>query len=433
MLVRQSICLLLLLSFPFQGMNAQELLPQDRPHSIQSDTLLQALERALFPPHSILARIRDYPDCWTYGMNIDTNRLVRLPQPDHYKVGELLRRIAYTKEYRYFEPVMAMYERHQAYFKKEWEDIRKNIKYGCKEKNHQISIMLTMENTLRALEYVKERWSCEQIWEEYQNILNLNYRVSMDIGNFLQNTEAYPFYSEYFREIRRIQYSWFAYRASVMPYSPYMECMEPYILTQCETNLNIPLPPNDIPSQDSIWHKASQLFTNNLFIMTSMFSPAYEQWLMDNIDRIRALRFGVLDVFRYAQNNPQVSKRYIEFMMDQLFEHPMFDTLDYLNMEGWCNNLIHPHTRLVIKSYLLTKANSTKASDKVKAFAMLVQFPEEDVLDLFLSRARSRHTTVEELEVLYNNLKRINQGKYFSDMRHEEVRRQLEKMKPGRN
>lgn len=415
---------------PFHGMKAQEPLPQDRLLNIQSDTLLQALERALFPPDATLIRIRDYPDCWAYEMKIDTNRLVRLPQPDHRAVGELLRIIAYTKDYRYFEPVMAMYLRHQVYYKNEWEDVRKNIKYGCEEKNHQVSIMLTMENTLRALEYVNERWSCEQIWEEYQNIRNLNYRVSRDIGDFLQNTEAYPFYSDYFREVRRMRYSWFAYRASVMSYSPYMECMEPYILEQCASNLNIPLPPEDNPLQDTTWRKASYLFTNNLFVMTSMFSPAYEQWLMDNFDRIRELRFGFSDVFRYAQYNTQVSNRYVEFMLDKLFEHPMFDTLDYLDMEGWCNNLIHPHTRQVIKSYLLTKANSMKASDRVKAFAMLVQFPEEDVLDLFLIRARSRHTTEEEMDVLYNNFKRINQGKYFSDKRHEEVKRRLKRMAP---
>lgn len=73
---------------------------------------------------------------------------------------------------------------------------------------------------------------------------------------------------------------------------------------------------------------------------------------------------------------------------------------------------------------------SALPSDRALAYAFLVQFPEEDVLDLFLSRARSRHTTVEELEVLYNNLKRINQRKYFSDNRHDEVRKQLEKIEP---
>jgi hypothetical protein len=409
--------LLILLPFQINGQQTQ-------------DKLLLALERALFPQNVSWIQIKEYPSCLDYAMNLDTNILIRIPQPDEEIILEILSQIAFTKNELLIDPIIELYERHQDNFRREWEDVLKRYKYSCNEMNRQIRIMHAFEHTLRTLKYVKDRWSCEEIWEEYQKIRVLDYRVSKKIGDYIKNTQAYPIYSEYFRDIRRLHYNWFAYEVRVRSHSPFIKCLEPFILEQCETSLNNISPKENLVI-DSSWINASNMFDACLYNMSFIYSPQYEQWLMDNFGRIIELLFNLNGVFRYAQKNPHVSQRYIEFMLDQLYEHPYFDTLDYLTMEGWCNNLINRHTRQVIKPYLLAKANSTKTLERMKAFAMLVQFPEEDVLELFLSRARSRHTTEEEMEVLYNNFKRINQRIYFSDAQHDEVRKQIKRMAPN--
>lgn len=420
------ICLLLLISMPFYGIKAQEPLPQDRLLNSQSDTLLQALERALFPPEATLIRIRDYPDCWAYEMEIDTNRLVRLPQPDHRAIGELLLMIAYTKDYRYFEPVMAMYERHQTNFKKEWEDVRKKIKSGCQEKNYQISIMLSMENTLRALEFARDRLDAEDIWAFYQLQRNLDFRVWKNIGSYQENTQTYPFYSEYFREVKRMQYSWFAYEGFVWPYWPFIDLIESKIVQECRTfdisnfNRNV---------NDTLKHQNHVYFSRNLNTMAEVSSPRFKECLQERFEEFSKFNLSLIEVYEYAQKNRFISERYVQFLLDQLFYHHIFSEFGYEDKENWFKIIYATHTKPLIKPYLMEKSMSSLPSDRALAYAFLVQFPEEDVLDLFLSRARSRHTTEEEMDVLYNNFKRINQGKYFSDKRHDEVRKQIKRMK----
>jgi hypothetical protein len=426
--VRYWVCLCIILGQ--MGVYAQDPLSPSRPHSIQSDTLLQALERALFPPDVTLIRIRDYPDCWRYEMKIDTNRLVRLPQPDHREVGALLRQIAFSRDYRYFEPVMAMYLRHQDYFKKEWEEVHSKYKYNCDERINQVSIMLTMEHALRALEFAHRQISAEELWAYYDRQRDLDFHISKGIGLYSEITQAYEFYSEYFREVRRMRYSWFAYEASVQPYSPFIDMLESYIVQEC-----LLFEPSDIIGslEDTLKGRNLMYFSRNMNTMSQVSSPSFESCIQKrfelfiNTDKSSSL----VELLQYAQRNPHISENYVVFMLDQLFYHEKFSDWGYVGKENWYKIMLHRHTRQHIKPYLLEKANSTQPSDRVLAYAFLVQFPEEDVLELFLSRARSRHTTEEEMEVLYNNFKRINQRIYFRDAQHDEVRKQIKRMAPN--
>jgi hypothetical protein len=424
----RSLLLALLLNVLLPSVQAQAPIQKEPPHSIQSDTLLQALERALFPPDVIWIPIKEYPDCWHFHMTMDTSILVRMPQASSIEVGKILRQIALTRDYRYFEPLMEMYNRHQAYFKKEWEDVRRHNKYGCNEKDRQISIMLNFENTLQALEFAHQQTSAEEIWAHYAKKRDLDFRIWRRIDLYWENVQAYSYYSEYFREVRAMLSSWFAYPTYVYEYSPFINLIEPFIIAECTA-----FDPKNYGgnSRDTLKLRNAMYFSRNLNTMSEVFSPAFEECLIDHFDVFIVTGRSVAELLQFAQKNKQISQRYVHFMLDQIFFHEGYAALSYRDKENWYSVMLDTHTRPYIKPYLLEKTESTLPEVRALAYTMLIRFPEEDVLDLFLSRARSPYISEDELKVLYSNFQRINQGKYFSEARHEEVGQQIKRMAPN--
>jgi len=107
------LCLVIIFCTIRIGVKAQIL-------EVFADTLpyLQELRQALFPSDESKISAKDHPNCieeeesrnyreWT---TIDTIIMVRLNQPDKKQFFDLLLKIAKTKNYAYFKPLMAMYE-----------------------------------------------------------------------------------------------------------------------------------------------------------------------------------------------------------------------------------------------------------------------------------------------------------------------------------
>lgn len=53
--------------------------------------------------------------------------------------------------------------------------------------------------------------------------------------------------------------------------------------------------------------------------------------------------------------------------------------------------------------------------DREMAFAFLINFPEKEVLDLFIQKLKSKNNTKTENAILLHNLSRFNDNQYFKD------------------
>lgn len=408
---------------------SQEIQSQDRPHSIQSDTLLQTLEHALFPSDATLIRIRDYPDCWRYEMKIDTNCMVRQPQPNHRKVGALLRQIAFTRDYRYFEPVMTMYQRHQEFFKQEWEEVHKDPNNtNCDAPKNQITIIMSFENALRALEFAHRKITPEEIWGYYKLKRDLDFNVWKKIGSYKENLQAYLFYSEYIRELFWRKGGLLTYETFVHPYSPFIDMLEPFIVQEF---LHFE-PANFIDYyHDTSKNRVVWKFTNYVRTMAEIPSVTFENILTNHFESCMIADGCVALFMIYAKQNKYISEEYVHFMLNQIFYNKRFTEMNIRFKERYLVYILDLHTHSIIKTYLMNKAQSTLPSVRALSYELLAQFPEDDVLELYLSRAQSWYISEEELEVIYHSLNYITYNKVWNDGQREKIHTQIKRMSPN--
>ena len=89
--------------------------------NVQNDSLslLSALNEVLFPPDYPKINAYLHPLCMNKEIegyefnrisNVDSSVMVRVSQPDAILVNDLLLKIAMTRDYRYFAPLMEMYQ-----------------------------------------------------------------------------------------------------------------------------------------------------------------------------------------------------------------------------------------------------------------------------------------------------------------------------------
>lgn len=160
------LCFIAIISFIEPRIKAQV-----QPASADSLPYLEDLRQALFPPDEPKISAKYHPDFiekedsryfWRWE-ELDTIIMVRLNQPDKDRVCHLLQKIAKTKNYTYFQPLMEMYEQQQAYFEQEWLYLRSWNLTGCKAIDDPIIIMNGFEHALFTLELARRNASQSEL------------------------------------------------------------------------------------------------------------------------------------------------------------------------------------------------------------------------------------------------------------------------------
>lgn len=373
-------------------------------------TLLKQLEFELFPGNPEWIPIFEYPGCGEYYLQMDSSIFVRSKQPNRMHMQELLRQIAFSGEYSFYEPLMNMYQRHQENFKREWEYLHSQNKYGCHEKKQQISIMSSFEETLKALEWSQQEMTAEKLWENYASLRELDFNVSKSIGLYWDNIKKYKFYSEYYRDLRSMNYSWFGYHVTFIAVSPYIHKIESFVVEETKGFDPFRMWSVDATFEDE---RNTYYFIYNMYTINAVKSVKFEQVLMDRFqDFVDSKNLYIIHDYLYR--NVHVSNEFKSFIVENFFSQSMFKNMDHENRFSWIRGIINDHTKDIILSSILKKAESTESIERELAFSYMLAFPEKQVLDVLIKNAKKKNISESEKEIIRTNLNAFNYRNYFS-------------------
>ncbi len=427
----------------FWGINF-ELQAQAPDHQTDKDLpYLKELREALFPPDEPKISAKDHPNCkedeessryrdWT---EIDTIIMVRLHQPDKKQVCELLLKIAETKNYSYFQPLMDIYEQHQEIFKQEWEYLLINFAPACAANQHPVTIMQGFEQTLYALELAHNKVSQDELVGLYYKTIRgfyeyLFYKIDdhyLRMAKRKEINDQINYSSPYFRDIRR--YGWATYYPGFGFYTVFLDDLEEFIIKK-----TIALDGNSfrkLPKEDFEEFLKGQEILYHIEAMKKRGSRKFEQALEASFGEFSKSGY-VVRVFEYARDNKNVSHDFINFLLYQVYNHEYFinDLQVQESFTGIMGFMLNTHTRPVIKEYLMERTEAANSDHRLLSWSYLVYFSNEpDVLQLMLDKSKQKNLSLEERKVLTNNFQRMLKAEDFPAENKKQVEKQYKKIR----
>ena len=407
---------------------------------------LKELEKMLFPPDEPKINGKYHPNCieddgsryYRTWEELDTIIMVRANQPDKDRICNLLQKIATTKNYVYFQPLMEMYKRHQAYFEEEWLFLRSWYHGVCqKAKNDPVIIMNGFEHALFALELAQLNASQSDLiyafdyyirsWHE-ESYLNSNKKKGKESLNNEKKTIMYYHY-DYLKKDRTAGHIWWPHRAGFGFYSFFMDELEDHIVDKI-----MALDVNNfgqLSSENFEAYFKSQEFQFILRAMSNIRSRKFERALESIFDEFVKTGY-IVRVFEYTQSNTEVSPQFIRFLLDKIYTHEHFkDDLEIQeHFTGILGFMLNTHTSPVIKEYLMERTEAINQEDRLRTWSYLVYFTNEpEVLQLMLDKSNQKNISPEESQILANNFKRMLKAKDFPEEYRNTVEQQYKKMR----
>ena len=328
-----------------------------------------------------------------------------------------------------------MYERHQEYFKNEWEYIHAENKYGCYIRIDAINIMYAFEHSLYALQLANKNTTKAEIIALYENHIRVIYEfiyknpedMSRIYAHCKEQDAKLHYFSPYFKRLRMMGFSWAAYDPGFGFYTVFLEELEDYIIEKVLTvdaNLFKKLSSEDFESFYE-GHKILDHITH----MRHRGSREFEKVLETVFNElVKSSRF--IAVVQYAQHNKEVSSEFIKFLLDQLYTHEHFkrdlEIQEYFT--GFIGFILNTHTRPVIKEYLMERIEAIKQEDRLRTWSYLVYFTNEpEVLQLMLDKSNQKNISPEESKILANNFKRMLKAEDFPEESKKLIDKQFKK------
>lgn len=131
------------------------------------------LKKELFPISDKKIYLYEYLGNKCTGNYIDSTILIRAQQPDPPKVVYLLKRIMYSKDQIYFEPLLDLYLKHIENYKTEYWKLygvpkySLNNTYPCDPISNQFVIISAFEETLKSLFLAYKKFTPKEIFNFY--------------------------------------------------------------------------------------------------------------------------------------------------------------------------------------------------------------------------------------------------------------------------
>lgn len=410
---------------------------------------LEELRQALFPPDEPEISGKYHPDFiekedsrgFKRWADIDTTIMVRTNQPDKDYVCDLLEKIAMTKNYAYFQPLMEMYERQQAYFEKEWLYLRSWNLTGCKAIDDPIIIMNGFEHALFALELAHRNVSQSELIYAFDYYIRswyeeryLNTEKEKDKGSLNNEKKTIMNYHyDYLKKDRTARHIMWPHSAGFGFYSFFMEELEDHIVDKImalDVNNFYQLSGENFEA----WFKSNE-FQFILKAMSNIGSYKFEQALQSRFDDIGGTR-KVIHLFNYAQSNKEVSPQFIRFLLDKIYTHERFrdDLKVQKSFSGIMGYMLNTHTRPVIKQYLLERLDAKNNEDRLRTLSYLVYFSNDpDVLQLMIDKSKQKNLSLEENIILRHNFERMLKAPDFPEAEKNKVRESLKKLPHEKN
>jgi hypothetical protein len=426
------LCLITIFCFIEPGIKAQN---QDA--SEETLPFLEELRQALFPPDEPKISGKYHPNCiedegssyYREWEELDTIIMVRVNQPDKDRVCNLLHKIAMTKNYAYYEPLLEIYELQQTYFEREWIFFRKWYSMLCKANNDPIIIMNGFEHALFTLELAHLNVSKSELIYAFDNYIsslyekhNLKTNKEKEEGALNNAKKTIMYYHYNYLKDNPLNPG-FGF------YSFFMEELEDHLIEKVMV-----LDVNDFyqlrTENFEAWFKSNE-FQFILLAMSNIQSRKFEQVLQLRFDDIASSR-KVIHLFTYAQSNKEVSPQFIRFLLDKIYTHERFkdDLKAQKSFSSILSYLLNTHTRPVIKEYLMQRTEAINQEDRLRTWSYLVYFTNEpEVLQLMLDKSQQKNLSPEESKVLGNNFQRMLKAEDFPAESKKLVEEQYKKIR----
>jgi len=407
---------------------------------------LEELRQALFPPDEPKINAKDHLNCietsgsryFTEWEELDSIIMVRVNQPDKKLVCDLLLKIALTKDYAYYQPLMDMYELHQEYFKKEWMYVRQNyhMHIVCKAKNDPVIIMHGFEHVLFILKLSSKNIHQSELILLFDNFIRTNYEKrdfsqekvnGEDIKNEKQIIK-FEYYSDYFIKGRSESNIWWVPLVGFGFHSAFIEELEDHMIEKIVT-MNV----SDFNKQPNENFEAYFRVKEFFYILASMKnigSHKFEQALESIFDDFAQTGY-IVRIFEYAQQNKEISPQFIRFLLNKLYTHEEFkdDVKVQQTFTGMMGYMLNTHTRPVIKQYLLERLEAKNNEERLRTLSYLVYFTNDpEVLQLMLDKSKQKNLTPEESKVLRHNFDRMLKAPDFPEESKDAVKQSLKKL-----
>lgn len=405
---------------------------------------LEELRKALFPPDEPKISGKYHPDYieeessrgYKRWANLDTTIMVRAIQPDKDRVCNLLQKIAMTKNYAYFQPLMEMYERQQAYFEKEWIYLRFWRLTGCKAIDDPVIIMNGFEHALFTLELAHKNVSQSELIYTFDNYIRtwyedryLNTEKEKDKGSLDKEKKTIMYYHyDYLKKNRPTRHIMWTYNAGFGFYTFFMEELEDHLIKKVKA-----LDSNNFdqrPTENFEAYFKSEEFQFIVRAMSNIQSRKFEQALESIFDELAKTGY-LIRVFEYAQQNKEVSPQFIRFLLDKIYTHERFrdDLKVQKSFSGIMGYMLNRHTRPVIKQYLLERLDAKNNEDRLRTLSYLVYFSNDpDVLQLMIDKCKQKNLSPEESKILRHNFERMLKAPDFPEAEKNKVRESLKKL-----
>lgn len=202
---------------------------------------IQILERELFPDDTTTIFLYEYLGPEAQKFKLDSTIRIRLQQPDHVKVLNILKRIMYNKDVSHYNHIYEIYSRHIEFFWFEWSDIYIDNPHPPKIVMDQYAIITGFEHLLKSLDFTLKNLSLNEIFNEfYQHKLFVD-SLLLHISKRCEMLRTYEDKHHLYRSLNPCRlYGGIAFNR----FDPFIDSMRPYFIEtmlKCKFDVGPPL------------------------------------------------------------------------------------------------------------------------------------------------------------------------------------------------
>ena len=306
--------------------------------TIDNGLLIEGLKSALFSDSNEAVAVSAF-----FGhkkQKMDSIYLVRKVQPDLDILLPLFKRIAYSKDTNFIQPLKDMYIKQQSFFKIEWEPVHRNNFYACEAANEQFSILEAFEETIHSLVFGSTVVDKTDKIEYFKAYIQGQYSYYHIAGAWKDAIKKSHIFSPYYLMLRENRWAG--------PPLGRFSFLEPYI--------------DEIG--DQIVDGLS--LSDNLNVMSSDYKPTLEQFELDYL-------CGIISFSETAKFNEKL----LDLVLSDKRNRPAYVRSRLLNLVK--NSNYKDRT----KSHLLKEANSSDKVVRLNALYGLSFFHDTDVISMY--------------------------------------------------
>lgn len=163
--------------------------------------LLVSLNKELFPANESTILLHEFINEPETRFKIDSFKIIREHQPDTEIVLSILEEIMHTRDFSSMQGLELIYEKHINLFWDEFSKIYMDNYYPPKAVLDQYTVLAGFETVLKSLEYVKDKYSNRDIFDDYKRSISFYDKLVHNIPDRCKLMKTYRDFSPIYRKL----------------------------------------------------------------------------------------------------------------------------------------------------------------------------------------------------------------------------------------